>query len=365
NSFLVDAELCRNPNCGVKHVYPIDVVFSVHKKGPLQWWSSCFAPGVAGVHYRDKKDVAEDEVTVQKRHLSELDRRHAADTVFGHTREHCWAAMQKLMSEKYGTYLKPEELARAKDVLRAKKGAAADARRQKNFEVLGRVFMHLMFDRTYFQAAKANGYKASTDVGSSFPQLYPAGLTDAAKKQWAADVETLFAYALEQERTWNTLKNGKAKKKCLHRGAVIGTAPSPPRQVSTAAEESPKPPHPLRKANRELYAVNKKLTNENASMEAKLQWMNGTLSALTTKVESKLDASQAPTVLMQRLSTAVTALLQHSAKDNTAQDEAIKPEVALLTEQLKKLDLCNACLQDELAELHNQLLAARQKKKTA
>lgn len=82
-----------------------DIVFSVHKKGPLQWWSSCFAPGAAGVRYRDKMDAAEDDITVQKRHLSELDRRHAAEATFGHTREHCWTAMQKLM---YGTYLKPE-----------------------------------------------------------------------------------------------------------------------------------------------------------------------------------------------------------------------------------------------------------------
>ena len=117
NSFLVDAGLCRNPSCGVDHVYPIDVVFTVHKKGPLQWWSGCFAPGVAGVRYRDKKGAAEGEITVQKRHLSELDRRHAADAMFGHTREHCWSAMQKLMAEKYGTYPHPEDLVGIKAII--------------------------------------------------------------------------------------------------------------------------------------------------------------------------------------------------------------------------------------------------------
>lgn len=39
-------------------------------------------------------------------------------------------------------------------------------------------------------------------------------------------------------------------------------------------------------------------------------------------------------------------------------DDAAPPEVAMLTEQLKKLDLANERLRDELADLHKQQLAA-------
>ncbi|KAH7676123.1 hypothetical protein AAVH_41968, partial [Aphelenchoides avenae] len=191
NSFLVDAELCHDPSCGVEHVYPIDVVFSVHKKGPLQIWSSCFAPNVAGVHYRDKKDAAEDEVTVQKRHLSELGRRHAVDGVFGHTREHCWSAMQKLMSETYGTYLNPEDLERLRHMVKDNMSTiAAAATFKSNVKNFGRVLEHMLFDRIYFEAVRTNGFESSSD----FPALIPAGLTDVARKQWVSDFEVLVAY---------------------------------------------------------------------------------------------------------------------------------------------------------------------------
>lgn len=51
--------------------------------------------------------------------------------------------------------------------------------------------------------------------------------------------------------------------------------------------------------------------------------------------------------------------------ENTPPDDAVHPEIGMLTEQLKKLDQSNGRLQDELVELRQQLVAARQKKKGA
>lgn len=171
-----------------------------------------------------------------------------------------------------------------------------------------------MFDRTYFDAAKANGYQASSDISAP---LAPAGLSDAAEKQWSADYEVLSTYAKEQERTLNPIKKSKAKKKAQRGDTFVNKAPSLSQQASTRACDAPKPPHPLRAANQELYAANKKLANENASAEAKLQRTRTTLRGLTSKIETKLDASQGHGDLTQRLSAAVNALLEHSGRNNS------------------------------------------------
>lgn len=170
-----------------------------------------------------------------------------------------------------------------------------------------------MFDRAYFEAAMANGFEAGPADSAPFPPLTPAGLTDVARKQWVADFEVLVAYA-QEERSRNSLKQGKAKKNDRRGGAFVDRVPSPPPEASTTARDSTKPPHPLRQAIQELYAANKKLANENALAEAKLQRMKATVGSLTSKLETKLETSQGHGDLMQRLSTAVNALLQHSAE---------------------------------------------------
>ncbi|KAH7704694.1 hypothetical protein AAVH_28106 [Aphelenchoides avenae] len=351
NSFLVDAEHCRSE---LRHRARLPdrrrLLGSQERPTPD------LAPNVAGVHYRDKRDAAEDEVTVQKRHLSELGRRHAVDGVFGHMREHCWSAMQKLMSETYGTY--PEDLERLRHMV---KEIAAAATFKSNVENFGRVLEHMLFDRIYFEAVLTNGFESSSD----FPALISAGLTDVARKQWVSDFEVLVAYAHKQESTLISRKKGKAKKKVQRPGAFVDSALTPPKAVPTECYEAPKAPHPLHKANHELYVANKKLASENASLEAKLQWMKATLSAVASKIATKLEATQGPGDLAQRLSSTVSALLQHSSTENTPPDDAVHPEIGMLTEQLKKLDQSNGRLQDELVELRQQLVAARQKKKGA
>lgn len=90
------------------------------------------------------------------------------------------------------------------------------------------------------------------------------------------------------------LKKSRAKKKGHRAGTFVDKTHTPPQDVSTAADEAPKPPHPLREANQELYATNKKLANENAPAEARLQRMKATLSALTAKIGTKLETPQEP-----------------------------------------------------------------------
>lgn len=81
-----------------------------HKKGPLEWHCCDFAPDVEGVHYPDRRDIAEGEETVQKRHISELVPHHDDDSVFGpHVPELAWNSLQRLMT-KDGKYPTREEL---------------------------------------------------------------------------------------------------------------------------------------------------------------------------------------------------------------------------------------------------------------
>lgn len=175
-----------------------------------------------------------------------------------------------------------------------------DTPREDDINLFGRVFAHLMFDRAYFKALKANGFEVRLGDSAPFPPLTPAGLTDVARNQWVADFKALVAYAKVQERIEKL-------------SASVGTTPSPRQNVSTVVYEAPKPSHPIRQANQELYAANKKLASEKASAEAKLLRTKATLSALASKIETKLESSQDSGDLMQRFSTAVSALLQHSA----------------------------------------------------
>ncbi|KAH7712595.1 hypothetical protein AAVH_20045 [Aphelenchoides avenae] len=349
----------------------------------VTWTVVCFAPGVEEVHYRDKIDAGEVEVTVQTRHLSELNQPHRSDRVLGLAQtELAWNALASIMAKQYGTYPTSQELDQFMDLIRERLQPDND-----KMVVYRKVFSHLMFDRVYSEELRTNGLEPY-EVSSPLPAI-PAGLSDAAREQWIADFDTLVAHALKvnQPKTLNTSAVTAATVKDLRRMA-------PPSELRSASQSSQAianelvqklyatmeklavesvksknvrlgdklPTSPPEKsssahnvstivhghtANRELYAANKKLAAENASMKAK------ELGAGTGIPSSALNA-------------AVAALLDLSVKSPSADEqksEADNSEIVLLTSQLQKLDQSIELLQKQLIELREELTAARKQKK--
>ncbi|KAH7715332.1 hypothetical protein AAVH_17265 [Aphelenchoides avenae] len=354
NTTLIDAELCRERDCGVRHIFPVDVVFVAHKEGPLHWWNDHFAPGVEGVHYPDRRDIDESEKTVQKRHLSELIRHHASDMMLGPgAPEIGWNAIRFKMAKESHTYPKPKELKRFKSLIAERLKPACELAHDK-VKIYGRVFAHLMFDRVYFEAVKESGVE---DFDDSFPlPLIPAGLRRNARAQWIADFAALVAYAEDHSETAyrrsDPFKHGNETTKTNVRKAspvFVGR-----RSKATDA--------------------NKRLADENARMAAKLERMKTTLKVLMSKVAAKTQQSAdgSDKDFVEHLRSTISALLQRLSNThdnpgsvNASAPEDSTPELAMLTEQLEKLEQSNERLQNELVELRKQLADARLQKKTA
>ncbi|KAH7696211.1 hypothetical protein AAVH_36721, partial [Aphelenchoides avenae] len=90
----IEAELCRGPNCPVRHIFPIDVVFSVRNKGPRKKWT------------------LREEETFEKRHMSEQMAPADPVNISGVPVKDVWLALQVLMRKQGAHIINPSELGR-------------------------------------------------------------------------------------------------------------------------------------------------------------------------------------------------------------------------------------------------------------
>ncbi|KAH7725115.1 hypothetical protein AAVH_07393 [Aphelenchoides avenae] len=364
----VETELCRDPNCSVRHVFPIDVVFSVSNKGPRKKWT------------------LREEDTFVKRHLSELMApTDATDPDAVIPVDAAWTWLQILM-QKQGTYVKPSELDRYWTIIEQRKMIRQLLPRDSDnlllgndgliagtVEIYARVFEHLMFDSAYFEALRQcqrtgtiSDSLAGTEkfrVGDTCP-IVPGCLSAELRDQWMKDFTALASYALgkglgtEVGNPQCDMQPGQSPKtiRKLDKGMdqKPPTAPSPTPPTKADAQ---------REANKQLYQVNKELASANAALEARLDRVKATLGSLTTKIVDKTGEKVSASDPVERVSDAVRLLLLFQSENNDENKESDSVEVTLLSAQLQKMNAANATLQNELVALQNQLKELRQQKK--
>ncbi|KAH7725112.1 hypothetical protein AAVH_07390 [Aphelenchoides avenae] len=341
----VETELCRDPNCSVRHVFPIDVVFSVSNKGPHKKWT------------------LREEDTFVKRHLSELmAQTDAAVPDAGIPVDAAWKWLQILM-QKQGTYVNPSELDRYWTIIEQRKMIRQllpsdsdnllignDGLIVGTVEIYARAFEHLMFDNAYFEALRQcqrtgtiSDSLAGTEkfrVGDSCP-IVPGCLSAELRDQWIKDFTALASYALEND---------------------LGTEVGSP-QSDMQPGQSPKT---IRKLEKDMdqkppAAPSSPPTKADAQ---RAQRVKATLGPLTTKIVDKTGEKVSASDPVERVSVALGLLLLFQSENNDENKENDSAEVALMTAQLRNLNAANATLQDELVALQNQLKELRQQRKT-
>ncbi|KAH7725070.1 hypothetical protein AAVH_07347 [Aphelenchoides avenae] len=357
-SVYVEAELCRDPNCSVPHVFPIDVVFTVRNKGRRKHW-----------------ELAEDE-TLEKRHMSELAGKLGSQN-FDVSVVRVWSGLQGVM-QRQGTHLQPHELVRFERLIEqrmyVRKSLTSTSGGDDDL-IKGSVkrymaaFEHLMFDLVYLVALRRSqlaGGACDTNYGTEHFHpgqtcpIVPAGLTPSQRAQWIQDFTALMAY-----EDFTTLMQ-YAREEQLDAAVARPLAAA---RLSDANAPSSRKARPsklaiLRKVNQHVFEKNKKLACENAAMERKADRIKAAFRSLVAKVESQTGAKVAAGDPTQRVSEAVKLLLLRTA--NAGEDKENSPrgaQIQMLSGQLQKLNDANAALQNELAELRKKLKEIRLQKK--